>query len=87
MTLRTELYDAIEEREQYCVFDATNGLQSDTYDELSSDLDTIMMDAAVRYITGSIDEAGYWQEFEEWKSRGGNDVIEEFTAQYEEYKQ
>ncbi len=85
--LRTELYDAIEEREQYCVFDATNGLQSDTYDELSSDLDTIMMDAAVRYITGSIDEAGYWQEFEEWKSRGGNDVIEEFTAQYEEYKQ
>lgn len=83
----TTLYDTIEEREAFCVFDASNGLKSETYDELSSDLDKIMMDAAVKYITGTMDEAGYWKEYENWKSRGGNEVMEEFSAQYQEYKE
>lgn len=80
------LYDTIEARQDYCVADAAIGLRSETYDDMGSDLDAIMMDAAVKFVVGSIDEAGYWNEYESWKKRGGDDVIKEFTAQYEEYK-
>ncbi|MDO4326113.1 MAG: extracellular solute-binding protein [bacterium] len=80
------LYDTIEARMGYCVADASIGLQSDTYDDLGSDLDAIMMDASVKFVLGSLDEAGYWKEYENWKKRGGDDVIKEFTAQYEEYR-
>lgn len=80
------MYDAIEEREAYGVADDSTGLQSETYDDVSGDLDAIMMDAAVKFVLGSIDEDGYWKEYETWKSRGGEDVIKELTAQYEEYK-
>lgn len=80
------LYDAIEEREAFCVADDSIGLRSEIYDDIGSDLDAIMMDASVKYIVGAIDENGYWKEYENWKKRGGEDVIKEFTAQYEEYK-
>ena len=80
------LYDTIEERTDSCVADASIGLQSETYDDIGSDLDAIMMDASVKFVLGSIDEAGYWKEYENWKKRGGEDVIKEFTAQYEEYR-
>jgi len=84
--VRVALYDAIEARAGYCVSEAHLGLQSETYDDLSSDLDAIMMDASVKFILGTIDEDGYWKEYDNWKKRGGDDVIKEFTAQYEEYK-
>lgn len=80
------LYDAIEERNAFCVADDSVGLHSETYDDIGSDLDAIIMDASVKYILGAIDENGYWEEYENWKKRGGDDVIKEYTAQYEEYK-
>lgn len=84
--VQTALYDTIEARKDYSVADDSMGLQSETYDDLSSDLDAIMMDASVKFVVGAIDEDGYWKEYESWKKRGGDDVIKEFTAQYEEYK-
>lgn len=84
--VQTALYDAIEAREKYCVADASVGLQSETYDDMGNDLDAIMMDAAVKFVVGSIDEDGYWKEYDNWKKRGGEDVIKEFTAQYEQYR-
>ena len=51
----TDLYDSIEYRNQHLVTNDSIGLQSDTYDELSSELDNMMMDADVKYIMGSID--------------------------------
>ena len=84
--IQTALYDTIEEREAYCVTDASIGLESETYDDVGSELDTIMMDAAVKFVIGSIDEDGYWKEYDSWLNRGGEDVIKEYTAQYEEYK-
>lgn len=80
------LYDAIEARADYVVSDATIGLRSETYDDMGSDLDAIMMDAAVKFVVGSLDEDGYWKEYESWRKRGGDEVIKEFTEQYEEYK-
>ncbi|MCI9141057.1 MAG: extracellular solute-binding protein [Lachnospiraceae bacterium] len=84
--VQTALYDTIEEREAYCIADAAIGLRSETYDEVGGELDIIMMDAAVKFITGNIDEDGYWKEYDKWLERGGEDVIKEFTAQYEEFK-
>lgn len=70
----------------YCIADDTVGLHSTTSDELGSELSNIMNDAGVKFVIGSIDEEGYWKEYDNWLKRGGEDVIKEFTAQYEEFK-
>lgn len=82
----TDLYDSIEYRNQHLVTNDSIGLQSDTYDELSSELDNMMMDADVKYIMGSIDADGYRKCVDQWRERGGADVIREYTEQYAEYK-
>lgn len=80
------LYDAIEARTDYVVLDASTGLTSDTYNDMSSELNNLMMDAAVNYIIGAIDEDEYWEVYDQWLSDGGQDVIDEFTEEYETYK-
>jgi len=85
--LITSVFDAADEREAYLVNDVSTNLKSDTKNELSSELDTIMMDASVKFIVGTIDEAGYLNEYAKWLAQGGEDVIKEFKAYYEEYIQ
>lgn len=80
------LYDTIEERMDYAVLDDSAGLTSATYNDLSSELDAIMMDAAVNFVIGSIDEDGYWAAYDQWLADGGQDVIDEFTEAYELYR-
>ncbi len=82
----TYLYDTIEERMDYAVLDDTAGLTSETYNDLSSELDAIMMDAAVNFVIGAIDEDGYWAAYDQWLADGGQAVINEFTAAYELYR-
>ncbi len=84
--VRKALGDTIEERMPYCIADDTVGLHSTTSDELGSELSNIMNDAGVKFVIGSIDEEGYWKEYDNWLKRGGEEVIKEFTAQYEEFK-
>lgn len=82
----TYLYDTIEERMDYAILDDTAGLKSSTYNDLSSELDAIMMDAAVNFVIGTIDEEGYWAAYDQWLADGGQDVIDEFTEAYELYR-
>jgi putative aldouronate transport system substrate-binding protein len=81
-----ELYDQIEYRMDYVVLDDTTGLTSDTYNEMSGDLDTFMMDTCVNFVIGSIDEAGYWDAYQTWLDEGGQACIDEYTEQYEAYR-
>lgn len=66
------------------VGDLSTGLESQTWLEIgSTDLTPIMSDTINMYITGQIDEEGYWAGVEEWLAAGGQDVIDEYKAAYE----
>lgn len=80
------LYDQIELRTPWAVLDDSVGLKSKSYNELSSELDSIMMDAAVNFVTGAYSEDDYWAAYQDWLSYGGEDVLAEFTSAYETYK-
>ena len=81
-----DLYDQIEAREAWAVLDDSVGLKSATYNDLSSELDPFMMDAAVNFVTGAITEDDYRAAYQDWLAFGGQDVLDEFTSAYETYK-
>lgn len=80
-----DMHAQVKERENYLVSNPVVNLPSDTYTEYGSELDTIIMDANIKYIMGEIDEAGYQAEVDKWMSRGGEKVIEEYTEAYNMY--
>ena len=55
-------------------------LASDTYNANGSQLDQIMSDARIQYIVGSIDQAGWEAAIANWRTMGGDSVIEEVNA-------
>ncbi|AFC32576.1 family 1 extracellular solute-binding protein [Paenibacillus mucilaginosus 3016] len=61
-------------------------LNSKTYVENGSELDTHIRDAQTKFIMGKLDEAGFQAEIEAWRKMGGDKVIEEFTAEYAKQK-
>lgn len=61
-------------------------LTSKTYMEKGAELDTLIRDAQTKYIMGKIDDAGWEAELERWKKAGGDQVMEEFTAEYGKQK-
>lgn len=64
------------------VADPTVAMDSATYTEKGVELQQIITDATYKYIYGQIDRAGFEKEVENWKSRGGNKIIEEYNALY-----
>jgi putative aldouronate transport system substrate-binding protein len=60
--------------------------QSETYLKFGGELDKIWQDAQIKYILGQIDLAGWKSAIEQWKSSGGNKVIDEYTQQYNQSK-
>ena len=47
-------------------------------------LQELITDATYKYIYGSIDLAGFNAAIEDWKARGGQQMIEEFNAAYKQ---
>lgn len=64
------------------VADPTAALDSATFTEKGVELQQIITDATYKYIYGQIDKAGFEKEVENWKSRGGAKIIEEYNALY-----
>lgn len=58
-------------------------LLSDTQTEKGGELDKILKDAAVQYIMGMIDEAGYDAAVELWFAEGGTQIVEEYNVAYQ----
>lgn len=71
------------ENEKIAIHDPTAALDSPTYTEKGQELQTLITDATYQYIYGKIDKAGFDKAIEQWKSRGGDKIIEEFNAAYE----
>ena len=53
---------------------------SDTYVQKGTDLDTLIDDAIVQYIMGSIDKAAFDEVIQQWYSQGGQKICDEYTA-------
>ncbi|MBO9605364.1 MAG: extracellular solute-binding protein [Paenibacillaceae bacterium] len=61
---------------------ATEPYLSPTRAERGAELDKIINDARVHFIMGQLDEAGFKKATDEWKSKGGDKIIAEYTEAY-----
>ncbi len=68
------------DNENYLIEDPTVPLYSETFVNDGSRLQAIITDATYNYILGQIDEAGFDEAVENWKSQGGDAIIEEYNA-------
>lgn len=77
---REKAEELFKDNEKYLIENPTVTLDSETYDLQGEELDTIIIDATFNYIIGQIDEQGFDEAVEKWRTTGGDDVIEEFNA-------
>jgi putative aldouronate transport system substrate-binding protein len=74
--------EMMEENDQYAVTNPAQQLTSATYDSSWATIEQTLQDAYGKYITGSIDMAGYEKVIEGQRSQGLDDIIAEFTEAY-----
>ncbi|WP_233530898.1 extracellular solute-binding protein [Paenibacillus alkalitolerans] len=74
--------ELIEDNERFLIEDPTVGLESRTFDELGGRLQQIITDATYQYMLGQIDEAGFRNAVNDWRTQGGERMMKEFTEQY-----
>lgn len=79
--------EIIQENAPYAVADPTLGLISELYNDIGSDLDTLLSDAATLYIMGEIDKDEYNNRMEQWKRQGGEDIAADYARLYQEKNQ
>lgn len=78
--------NAVVDDPTYCRPDPTAPFESETYNLKGTDLNLIISDAAIKFVTGAIDEAGWLAEVERWRSNGGDQIIADYQAQYDALK-
>ncbi len=71
------------DNEQYAVANPMEPYTSEAYSTSGTQLDTIIQEAEVNYITGKIDEAGYKEAIEQWLLMDGEAVCEDYKTAYE----
>lgn len=74
----------IVENEKIAIHDPTASLDSVTFAEKGTQLQELITDATYKYMYGTIDRAGFEAAVEDWKSRGGQQIIDEFNAAYKQ---
>ncbi|MBO9609746.1 MAG: extracellular solute-binding protein [Paenibacillaceae bacterium] len=67
------------------VANPTLPLVSQTQIEKGSELDKLINDARVKYIYGELDDAGWQKAIEQWKTSGGNKIIDEYNTEYAKF--
>ncbi|THF79887.1 extracellular solute-binding protein [Cohnella fermenti] len=74
----------MQENEAIAVSNPVEPLISQTAVEKGTELNKIITDARVKFITGALDEAEYNKEVEKWRAQGGDQIIQEYTQLYAE---
>lgn len=82
--LEAERVELREKDLEKAVFNPGAALVSDTYTTNGVQLDQIIADARIQYISGKIDEAGLQAAIDQWHSSGGDQVIAEMNELYAE---
>ena len=75
-----------EDNEKYALYNPAEPYLSEARSGKSAQLDAIIADAKVNYITGKISKEEYLAEIEKWKSSGGNELIKEINNLYKQSK-
>jgi putative aldouronate transport system substrate-binding protein len=61
-------------------------LDSETFNERGTELDTLIEDARVQFVTGAIDERGWNAALDRWRRDGGDRMVAEYQAEYDKIK-
>ncbi|MDF2921425.1 MAG: hypothetical protein K0R57_339 [Paenibacillaceae bacterium] len=72
----------MQENEAIAVSNPVEPLISQTAVEKGTELNKIITDARVKFITGAIDEAGFNKEVERWRTQGGDQIMKDYTELY-----
>ncbi|GAA0356504.1 extracellular solute-binding protein [Alkalibacterium iburiense] len=72
------------ENEEFAVLNPAYSLESETFSTNGSELAIIIEDATYQYILGDIDLAGFEDAVQRWYDQGGQQIIDEYEAAYEE---
>jgi putative aldouronate transport system substrate-binding protein len=84
--LREEVTQVRNKNVQYAIGNPAAGYISATRQEIGGDLDAIINEARVAYISGEIDAATWQREKQRWLDAGEQKVIDEINAIHEEIK-
>lgn len=72
-----------EDNEQYAVVNPMEQYTSDSYSISGTQLDAIVSEAEVNYITGKLDEEGYKKAMQQWIKMDGDLVCKDYQNAYE----
>lgn len=76
LTVTDQITKAMIPNNQYAVMDASVGLMDSDMLTTMTGISTIISDARVKYILGQIDNAGFQAAIQQWKSAGGQSIID-----------
>ncbi|AEI46307.1 extracellular solute-binding protein [Paenibacillus mucilaginosus] len=76
----------VKDNNSILIHDPTAPLDSKTYTEKGARLQEGIKDATYKFILGAIDEAGFRSAVEKWQKEGGDKIIEEYNASYQQSK-
>lgn len=74
--------DIRKDNETIALFNPAAPYKSATFAEIGSTLNQIIGDAKSKFILGKLDEAGWQQAVDKWRSSGGDKYIEEINKEY-----
>jgi putative aldouronate transport system substrate-binding protein len=72
----------IKQADSFAIQDPTSSLSSKTYNTKGQQLQNIIKDATYKFMLGNIDEKGFQAEVKKWQDQGGQQIIDEFNADY-----
>ncbi|WP_199621112.1 extracellular solute-binding protein [Paenibacillus alkalitolerans] len=78
--------ELIVQNNDYLIQDPTAPLDSKTFSEKGAQLQEIIKDATYKFMLSDIDEAGFQAAVNNWLNSGGQQIIDEFNASYEQSK-
>lgn len=81
--LNQKIIRLMNENAQYAVHNVILPFISDTNVETGGDLENQINDAKIKYVIGELDLDGWEAAIEDWKAAGGEQIIKEYTEQYQ----
>lgn len=78
--------ELVVENDKFAVIDPTVPLDSATANERGTELEKIITDAAIKYIMGDLDDAGFKDAVKKWRESGGDEIAKEYAEAYKAAK-
>lgn len=80
--IQQEVERVLENNEQYSVANPAASLVSEAYLRKGTELDKIVVDARIKYMSGQLSDDEYIAEMQRWRDSGGDAVIREINEAY-----